>query len=132
MIPFRPDFEIARVKLHFVTSEVQGWNEVDAVGLLDSDGQTQWARAAHASSTYAERGPIPIADVPIPLLPPIEITGQPIPFIPAPLPEPIIWTPIPQPVPQPDLRALKEALDRLQAELEVVREQVRQLEKARR
>ena len=33
-----------------------GWNEIDAVGLLDQTGKVSWAISAKASSTYSEPG----------------------------------------------------------------------------
>ena len=46
----RVDFETVRVKLYLDTKRVKGWNEIDAVGLLNERGETQWANAAQASS----------------------------------------------------------------------------------
>lgn len=48
------DVETTRVKLYLKSSEVEGWNEIDAVGLVDADGKTHWATAAAASSTYGQ------------------------------------------------------------------------------
>jgi hypothetical protein len=45
-----------RIKIYIDSPAVQGWNEIDAVGLIDQQGKTQWATAADASSTYAQLG----------------------------------------------------------------------------
>ena len=37
------------------TASVPGWNEIDAIELVGRDGSRQWAVAANASSSYAER-----------------------------------------------------------------------------
>jgi hypothetical protein len=47
-------FKTTRVKVYLDSKNVAGWNEIDAVGLVDADGKTQWATVAHASTTYAE------------------------------------------------------------------------------
>lgn len=44
-----------RVKIYLDSPKVPGWNEIDAIGLLDKDGKTQWASAVACSSTYAEQ-----------------------------------------------------------------------------
>jgi hypothetical protein len=43
------------VKIYMDTRRVPGWNEIDAVELIGSDGTRQWATSATASSTYAEQ-----------------------------------------------------------------------------
>src|SRR3989344_6677825 len=48
---------LSRIRLEIKSIEVQGWNEIDAVGLEDKDGKIYWAAHAEASSSYAE--PIP-------------------------------------------------------------------------
>jgi hypothetical protein len=55
------DFPTRRVKLYLDTARVPGWNQIDAVGLVDDQGKTRWATAATASSSYAELlgGPLP-------------------------------------------------------------------------
>jgi beta-lactamase regulating signal transducer with metallopeptidase domain len=45
--------DIATVRLHFDTTAVAGWNEIDAVGLLDAQaGTIRWASTATASSWF--------------------------------------------------------------------------------
>jgi hypothetical protein len=56
VIPLHPDFDVSRIRVYFDSPKVPGWNELDAVGLLDATGKTHWATAATASSTYADRG----------------------------------------------------------------------------
>ncbi len=51
-IPVRIDFPIDRVKLYLDSPAVAGWNEIDAVGLVDSEGKKHWATSATASSTF--------------------------------------------------------------------------------
>jgi hypothetical protein len=43
------------VKIYMDTRRVPGWNEIDAVQLIGSDGSSQWASSVTASSTYAEQ-----------------------------------------------------------------------------
>jgi hypothetical protein len=43
-----------RIKIYINSPAVLGWNEIDAVGLIDQNGKTQWATAADASSTFAQ------------------------------------------------------------------------------
>lgn len=54
VIPVHPDFDISRIRVHVDSPKVPGWNEIDAVGLLDEKGTTHWADSATASSTYAD------------------------------------------------------------------------------
>jgi hypothetical protein len=49
------EFKTNKVKLYLKSTEVPGWNEIDAVGLLDAAGKLQWATKAEASSSYADR-----------------------------------------------------------------------------
>jgi hypothetical protein len=53
IIPFRTEFKTDRLKLYLDSKGVKGWNEIDAVGLVDEFGKTGWAVSAEASSTYA-------------------------------------------------------------------------------
>jgi hypothetical protein len=48
------DFPTNRIKLYLDSRTVPSWNEIDAAGLQDADGEMQWARAVEASSTYAQ------------------------------------------------------------------------------
>lgn len=52
-IPCSIDFETSQVKFYFKSKEISGWNQIDAVGIVDRQGITHWAVDAEASSTYA-------------------------------------------------------------------------------
>lgn len=58
VIPFRIPFKTNRVKIELKSQDVNGWNEIDAVGLR-GQGKVQWAVAAEASTTYASLTPAP-------------------------------------------------------------------------
>jgi hypothetical protein len=47
------DVTTRRVKIYLASTKVPGWNEIDAVALVDADGGRQWAEAVEASSDYA-------------------------------------------------------------------------------
>jgi hypothetical protein len=47
-----------RIRIHLASKDVPGWNEIDAIGIKDSDGKMHWARHVVASSNYAG-GPDP-------------------------------------------------------------------------
>lgn len=51
------DVPVSRVRLHFDSPNVPGWNEVDAVGLVAKDGTEQYAVGAQASSVYGAGTP---------------------------------------------------------------------------
>jgi hypothetical protein len=53
-IPLSTSITTSRVKIYIDSPRVRGWNEIDAVGLVDSDGQTLWASEADASSSYGQ------------------------------------------------------------------------------
>lgn len=55
VIPLHPDFDLKRIRIYLDSPKVPGWNEIDAVGLLDAAGTTHWADSATASSTYADK-----------------------------------------------------------------------------
>jgi hypothetical protein len=54
VIPLHPDFDVKRIRIYLDSQRVAGWNEIDAVGLIDDAGKTSWASSATASSTYAD------------------------------------------------------------------------------
>lgn len=57
-IPLNVNFRVSRVKVYLDSVKVAGWNEIDAVGLVDNSGKTHWAMGADASSSYgAQIGP---------------------------------------------------------------------------
>ncbi len=69
-IPISLNIKTNRIKLYLASDKVPGWNEIDAVGLIDDRGQTQWARRCTASSTYASNSGSPAGGTsPLLLLP---------------------------------------------------------------
>jgi len=67
VISFRTEFPTRRVRIYLDSPAVAGWNEIDAVGLVDDMGRTQWASDAEASSTYASSAaadPAPLGSPP--------------------------------------------------------------------
>ena len=59
-IVIQADFPTNRITIHLKCKEVPGWNEIDAVGLMDVAEDVWWAVAAEASSTYASPRPVSI------------------------------------------------------------------------
>jgi hypothetical protein len=53
--PVETDVAVKRVKLVIDSPRVAGWNEIDAVALVDANRKVHWATRAGASSTYGER-----------------------------------------------------------------------------
>ena len=68
VIPLNGRFSASKIKLYFDSPGVPGWNEIDAVGLVDPTGHTHWATGADASSTYADPTATP-RSVEVPVLP---------------------------------------------------------------
>ena len=62
-----PKYDAIRVYLD--CKAVTGWNEVDAVGVLDQDENLRWALSARTTTSYAGTNPIPFFD---PFQPPRE------------------------------------------------------------
>lgn len=62
VIGFKLQVRTDRVRVHLDSPRVPGWNEIDAVGLLDQTGQVHWARAATAGSTYGVATPTPVVE----------------------------------------------------------------------
>lgn len=56
VVPVRDHVQTSAITIHLDSARVPGWNEIDAVELVGKDGSRQWAVAATASSTYAQRG----------------------------------------------------------------------------
>jgi hypothetical protein len=46
------DFPVRRIRIELDSMNVPGWNEIDAVGLVDDAGRTHWAARVTASSTW--------------------------------------------------------------------------------
>jgi hypothetical protein len=57
-----PPAEIAVVKLVLDTSKVPGWNEIDAVALVDGSGEMHYAATATASSEWQGSAATPAAE----------------------------------------------------------------------
>ena len=54
VVPVSDNVQTDSVIVHFDTTRVGSWSEVDAVELVGRDGSRQWAKSADASSTYAD------------------------------------------------------------------------------
>lgn len=55
-IPVDARITTQKIRIYLDSKAVAGWNEIDAVGLVDAKGVTHWATKAVASSTFADRG----------------------------------------------------------------------------
>ncbi len=59
-VPVPPGITSSRIKIYVDTNRVESWPEIDAVELVGSNGQRQWAASSQASSSYSETyGPAP-------------------------------------------------------------------------
>jgi hypothetical protein len=65
VVPVHPQSDVKCIKLYLDSVKVAGWNEIDAVGLVDEEGKTHWATSATASSTYADMVTQPAPRLPI-------------------------------------------------------------------
>lgn len=45
-----------KIRIHLASKDVPGWNEIDAVGVLDEAGKMHWPISVTASSNYAGAG----------------------------------------------------------------------------
>lgn len=63
-LQFKANFQTNRIKLYLDSPAVPGWNEIDAVGLADTDKKVHWATAASASSTFGVAAPGTILEPP--------------------------------------------------------------------
>ena len=54
-VKVEPTLKTNRVRIWLKSTEVPGWNEIDAVGVKDENGKVHWATKVKASSNYAER-----------------------------------------------------------------------------
>jgi hypothetical protein len=50
-----------RIKIYLDSPAFPGWNEIDAVALIDSQGKPHWAKRAAASSSYGASGSLQAA-----------------------------------------------------------------------
>jgi hypothetical protein len=55
-IDVKTDIMTKRIRIYIDSKRVAGWNEIDAVGIVDEIGALQWAKRAAASSTFGEGG----------------------------------------------------------------------------
>lgn len=58
-IPLEIDFAVSRIKIYIDSAAVPGWNEIDAVGLVDKQGRRHWAIRAYASSSFGRNRNLP-------------------------------------------------------------------------
>jgi hypothetical protein len=63
LIPVPGDFRTWRIKVYIDSPTFPGWNEIDAVGLQDKSGETQWASRAYASTSYGGNNEPPPAGI---------------------------------------------------------------------
>lgn len=59
MFPIAPGTTPRRIKLFINRPAVAGWNEMDAVARHGTDGSTQWASDAWASSEFGSNQELP-------------------------------------------------------------------------
>jgi hypothetical protein len=59
VIAISPPAAFTRVKLEIDTAKIPGWNEVDAVALVDGAGVLTWAHSAVSSSVWSKPAPAP-------------------------------------------------------------------------
>jgi hypothetical protein len=55
----KPNFRTWRIKVYIDSVNFPGWNEIDAVGLRDKSGTTQWAVRAYSSTSYGRNNDLP-------------------------------------------------------------------------
>lgn len=77
-LPLAADVATQRAKIYIDSPAVSGWNEIDAVGLLDASGTVHWARRVRASSVYAS-GREPVTGKYLPQVPRWTGLSQPMP-----------------------------------------------------
>jgi hypothetical protein len=66
-----------RVKLYLDTAAVPGWNEIDAVELVDAEGNAQWASGSTASSAWNRPAATTSSPPPESLVPKFGTLGRP-------------------------------------------------------
>ncbi|WP_411845869.1 hypothetical protein AAFN60_20085 [Roseibacillus persicicus] len=52
VVSLKSPIPLVRVRFNLDTTRVEGWNQVDAVALIDESGAVHWARKARASSSW--------------------------------------------------------------------------------
>lgn len=63
---FEDPQEIDKITLQMDTAKVQGWPQIDAVGLIDDRGEVHWADGALSSSSAFDAGDVSLHDLPTP------------------------------------------------------------------
>lgn len=56
-IKLKQPITLSQIRLEIKSTEIRGWNEIDAVGVEEANGTIHWATRAESSSTYAEPNP---------------------------------------------------------------------------
>lgn len=64
-----PKHKLDAIRVYLDCKRVTGWNEIDAVAILDQDEELRWAVSAKATTSYARIDPLPFVD---PFQPPRE------------------------------------------------------------
>jgi len=54
LLPVTTNVKTDRIKVYLDTKSAAGWDEIDAVGLVDANGKVHWASGEKASSTWGE------------------------------------------------------------------------------
>lgn len=52
-VPLPLGFELTRIKIYIDSGAVHGWNEIDAIALIDDKGARHWATSVASSNTFA-------------------------------------------------------------------------------
>ena len=55
-IDVKTKIKTKKIRIYINSTKVAGWNEIDAVGIVDEVGELQWAENATASSTFGGGG----------------------------------------------------------------------------
>jgi hypothetical protein len=58
-IRIKTSYKVSRLRIYLDSPRVEGWNEIDAVGLMDQKEKVHWAVKAKASSSYADGPNLP-------------------------------------------------------------------------
>lgn len=58
-IPVSVDFPTRRIKVYVDSMLVPGWNEIDAVGIVDAGGKKYWATKGFSSSAFGRNNSVP-------------------------------------------------------------------------
>ena len=52
-IDLQTDLAVRKIRIYLNSPAVPGWNEIDAVGIVDANKKTHWAAGARATTSYA-------------------------------------------------------------------------------